>query len=101
MDYFIQPAELVGTDRYKIGCSANTNLSRLTNGPYRIGTRYIIVVECSQPFKLEKLIKTRFTEKFKLIAGTEYFEGNEAEMKKEFYDIILNYTIEKPLKKKL
>lgn len=30
--YLIQPAELVGTNRYKIGCSKKDDLSRLTTG---------------------------------------------------------------------
>lgn len=30
--YFIQPAEIVGTNRYKIGCSKNPDLNRCNKG---------------------------------------------------------------------
>ena len=35
--YLLQPAELVGTDRFKFGCSTNNNLDRCKNG-YKKGT---------------------------------------------------------------
>jgi hypothetical protein len=97
--YFIQPAELVGTDRYKIGCARNG--SRLTCGHYISESRIIIVLECMKPFEFEQNIKKRFNEKCKLIAGKEYFQGNETEMKKEIYDIFFNFKeIEKPIDEK-
>ncbi len=34
--YLIQPCELVGTSRYKIGCSRNPNLDRCKNGYKKI-----------------------------------------------------------------
>ena len=43
--YFIQPAELVGTNRYKIGCSKNANLDRCKKG-YKKETRFICIMEC-------------------------------------------------------
>lgn len=42
--YFVQPAELVGTDRYKIGCSKKPKLDRCKNG-YRNGTRYLSIMK--------------------------------------------------------
>ena len=54
-------------------------------------------MECTEPFKIESLIKSVFNEKFKLIAGKEYFEGNETEMKANFFEIVTNYkSSEKP-----
>jgi hypothetical protein len=41
--YLIQPAELVGTNRFKIGCSNNTNLIRCKTG-YKKGSIYIYVL---------------------------------------------------------
>ena len=38
--YLIQPAELVGTERYKIGCSAKNDLERCKKG-YKKGTRFM------------------------------------------------------------
>jgi hypothetical protein len=54
--YLIQPTELIGTYRYKIGCSENTELDRVKKG-YKKGTRYIFIMECHDPFILEKQIK--------------------------------------------
>jgi hypothetical protein len=85
--YLIQPSELIGTKRYKIGCSKNTELERVKKG-YKKGTRYIVIMECKEPFVLEKKIKTNFYNNFKLIAGCEYFEGNEEIMKEEFLKLI-------------
>ena len=74
--YLIQPCELVGTNRYKIGCSKQNNLDRCKKG-YKIGSRYICIMECVNALLLEKNIKKFFNNKFKLIGGNEYFEGNE------------------------
>jgi len=88
--YLVQPAELVGTNRYKIGCSSKNDLSRCKNG-YKKGTRYISIMECLEPFSIESQIKRLFEAKFKLIAGKEYFEGNESDMVTEFFNIVKNY----------
>lgn len=88
--YLIQPAELIGTHRYKIGCSENTELDRVKKG-YKKGTRYIIIMECNNPFVLEKKIKNIFNEKFKLIAGYEYFEGEEEIMKEYFLKLKIEH----------
>jgi hypothetical protein len=85
--YLIQPAELVGTKRYKIGCSSKNDLERCKKG-YKKGTRFMDIRECDDPFALEKEVKSRFNSKFSLIAGREYFEGNEIDIKKEFNDIV-------------
>lgn len=89
--YFIQPTELIGTNRYKIGCSENSELDRVKKG-YKKGTRYIFIIECNNPFVLEKNIKKIFNEKFKLIAGYEYFEGDEKIMKEEFLKLTTEYS---------
>lgn len=86
--YLIQPTELVGTNRYKIGCSKSSTLDRVKNG-YKNGTRYIFINECKNPLKIEKQIKQVFNKKFTLIAGSEYFMGNENEMLEEYLNIIL------------
>jgi hypothetical protein len=88
--YLIQPTELIGTHRYKIGCSENTELDRVKKG-YKKGTRYILIMECNNPFVLEKQIKNIFNEKFKLIAGYEYFEGEEEIMKEDFFKLKIEH----------
>jgi len=84
--YFIQPAELIGTDRFKIGCSGNPDLDRCKKG-YKKGSRYISIMECNDPFELENKIKKTFLIKFKLFCGNEYFCGDEKLMLKEFLEI--------------
>ena len=91
--YLVQPCELVGTNRYKIGCSKNTNLERVKKG-YKKGTRYICISECINPFILESKIKKAFDNKYKLIAGNEYYEGEENCMYKLFIDIISTHKLE-------
>jgi hypothetical protein len=90
--YLVQPAELVGTNRFKIGCSSKTDLKRCKNG-YKNGTRYVLIMECNDPFILENLIKYSFNYKFKLVAGHEYYEGNEADIRLEFFNIVNNHLI--------
>ena len=89
--YLIQPAELVGTNRYKIGCSSKNDLERCKKG-YKKGTRFMDIRECDDPFAVEREVKTRFNTKFNLVAGKEYFEGNETDIKKEFNDVVSNFT---------
>lgn len=82
--YFIQPAELVGTNRYKIGCSATNDMIRCKS--YRQGTRYLMILECHQPFSVESVVKARFESIFRRVAGKEYFEGDELQMRNVFYE---------------
>ncbi len=89
--YLIQPSELVGTERYKIGCSRKNDLDRVKKG-YKKGTRYLCIMECIDPFKLENIIKKNFNDNFKLISGNEYYEGDEFIMKNNFLKIIDNYN---------
>jgi len=89
--YLVQPAELVGTNRYKIGCSAKNDLERCKKG-YKKGTRFMNIQECDDPFGVERKLKIRFRAKFKLVAGKEYFEGNEEDIKREFIDVVSNHA---------
>ena len=81
--YLLQPAELIGTNRYKIGFSGRTDLRRCKKG-YLSNSKCLCVMYCNEPYKLERKIKDEFKKKFKLVAGKEYFEGNETEMFNEF-----------------
>lgn len=88
--YLIQPAELVGTNRYKIGMSRVNNLSRLQS--YKVGTRYIFVCECADALVAERKLVKQFYSKYKRIAGNEYFEvSDEREMTMLFIDTIMNH----------
>ncbi len=88
--YLIQPKELIGTNRYKIGCSKNTDLIRCKNG-YKYGSRYLCIMECDEPYVIENTIKKTFNILFNLIAGNEYFEGNEKIMKRKFVELVLKH----------
>lgn len=87
--YLIQPCELIGTERYKIGCSKNSTLDRVKNG-YKKGTRYLYISECINPLIIEARIKQEFNKNFKLITGREYYEGNENDIKRTFINIVNN-----------
>jgi len=87
----VQPAELVGTKRYKIGCSSKPTLDRVKNG-YKRGTRYLGFRECENPFAVENELKRRFCDKFSLIAGKEYFEGDEEDIIREFVEVAYGGT---------
>lgn len=84
--YFIQPAELVGTTRYKIGRSSKNDLSRLR--AYRMGTRMIMIVECENDVQIEEKLIAAFNSAFPRVAGKEWFEGNEKDMRTLFYEIV-------------
>jgi hypothetical protein len=90
--YFLQPAELKETNRYKIGYSANPDLSRIKN--YKKGSRYICIMECKNPLNLEKQIIKAFNDEFKLCAGNEYFEGDEQKMLLKFLELTTKYIVE-------
>lgn len=86
--YIVQPAELIGTKRYKIGRSSQPDLTRCKKG-YKKGTDFICVMSCIESELLENKIKECFNKKFKLIAGREYYEGNENSMINEFLLLVL------------
>jgi hypothetical protein len=50
-----------------------------------------MVLECPQPFVVEKEVKAQFDIRFSRIAGKEYYEGNESEMRDLFYRIYLQF----------
>ena len=84
--YFIQPAELVGTTRYKIGRSSKNDLSRLR--AYRAGTRMIMILECENDVEIEERLIAAFNARFPRVAGKEWFEGNEKDMRTLFYELV-------------
>lgn len=77
--YLIQPAELVSTRRYKIGCSKKPTLEQCMSG-YITGSRYICIMECNDPHGTESKIKGAFNNKYKRVAGYEYYEIDEDEV---------------------
>jgi hypothetical protein len=88
--YLIQPSALVGTDRYKIGMSEVNNLSRLQS--YNKNTRYLVMMDCEFPRKVESRLINAFKRKFVCISGKEYFQVDipETELIQLFMLIISN-----------
>lgn len=81
--YLVQPAELVGTDRYKVGHSTSSALTQLNKG-YLPGTRFIIVFESETPVETEQRILSVFKNKFELVTSNNFFKGYESALKNEF-----------------
>ena len=99
--YLVQPAELVGTNRYKIGCSADSeSLKRIVNG-YKKGTRYLHICDCVDHVDAEKQLICVFKTKFSLIAGHEYFQGDEIDIRTCFVNECLTFikTLVEPFDK--
>jgi hypothetical protein len=86
--YLVQPVELVGTSRYKIGCSTKSSLDRIHSG-YNLGTRHLCIIKSDDPYKLKNKIKSEFNDKFNLISGRETFEGYEYKVINIFLKIII------------
>ena len=78
--YLVQPSELIGTDRYKIGMSKNkkADYSRLIS--YGKKCEVLYIHNCDNPLRTERKLKKKFNDKFNLIARTEYFRGNKETM---------------------
>ena len=88
--YLVQPEELIDTNRYKVGCSSKTSIERLKT--YKKGMNCILVAKCIEPFIVEKEIIKEFNNSFNVIAGKEYYEGNESEMKAKFIEVYLKHS---------
>lgn len=96
--YLIQPAVLrnlsQGTSRIKIGMSRVYNLSRLKS--YNNGTRYLCILESDDPLATEKRLIMAFRNKYKLVAGNEYFEiDNEQNAIDLFISVVRNQSQKK------
>jgi hypothetical protein len=88
--YLIQPTELVGINRYKVGMSNSNTLVRCING-YNKGSRYLCIMECVNPLDVERKIIYEFSQRFKVVSGKEYFEGVESELLQLFCKIVLDF----------
>lgn len=88
--YLIQEAKLIGIPRFKVGATAKDNDNRQKS--YGKTRRELMIFKTEIPFLIEKEIKKEFNNKFKLVAGTETFEGNENNMIEEFDKICKKYN---------
>jgi len=88
--YLIQEAKLIGIPRFKVGATSKDNDNRQRS--YGKTRRELIIFKTEIPFLIEKQIKKEFNNRFKLVAGTETFEGNEDKMIEEFDKICKKYN---------
>lgn len=89
--YLIQPVELVGTNRYKIGMSSLDNLNRMKS--YKNGTRHLFICEKPNALEIERKLIKAFNSKYKLIGGNEYFEvDDEQTMIELFISVAMGYA---------
>lgn len=87
--YLVQPSELKGTDRYKIGCSHNDGVGRITSG-YNLTTVTFLVENVDNPFEVEKRLVHAFAQRFHQLPGSrEYFSGNIIDMMTCFRAILV------------
>jgi hypothetical protein len=90
--YLIQEHKLLGTNRFKVGFSSKCHLNRLRLKAYGKKRREIKIFTSNDSFLIECEIKKEFNNIFKLVAGTETFEGEENKMICEFVKICQRYN---------
>ena len=79
-------------DVFKIGGSEKNGNERLKS--YGKGTTVLAMIVINGDYReLENQIKKSFNDKFTLIHGNEYFQGNKDEIKLEFLKIVYNNQI--------
>ncbi len=88
--YLIQPEKYLNSNVLKIGRSSKDDLSRPHNG---YGKKYITIhtTKCKNEVITENLLKFYFKQKFKLVEGYEYFEGDMEEMEQTYLFIVLEF----------
>ena len=89
--YMVQPTELVGTNRFKIGRSKKNSFKRLHS--YRKGTRIILTASCENHKEVEDELIEAFKREFTLVAGNEYFHGREEDMVSLFKIVIAGRAV--------
>lgn len=91
INYLIQPVELLGTDRYKIGTSSSLDGKRVIKG-YNNNTDIICILKSNNHRETEYIIKNKFSELYELVGGNETFKGDIINMTKTFIEIILSFN---------
>tara|TARA_Y100000992_G_scaffold14115_1_gene8317 strand:- start:66 stop:878 length:813 start_codon:yes stop_codon:yes gene_type:complete len=83
--YLIQQEECLGTDRFKIGCSADEHGDkRRVKKDYGKNVDIIRVYHCDNFREIEKKLKNNFMEHFEKVRGNEYFKGHKDDMSAVF-----------------
>jgi hypothetical protein len=84
--YLIQPELLINSNKYKVGYSNDTSNQRVKS--YGERARIICIYKCNNAKLVETKILNHFINKFKLVSGKEWFEGDEYIMHNDIIDII-------------
>src|SRR5665647_2124448 len=87
INYLVQPQLSLGTNNFKMGNSTKLGLKRLV--AYGPNALHLVIAEHDDSASLEKILKAHFKKTFKLIMGTEYFNGKKEKMVEEFKKIVL------------
>lgn len=97
--YLLQDGADIGTNLFKPGQTVQTtgdtrSLARIKS--YSKGTIIynLFIVPVAKVDEIEVLIKKEFTKKYKLVRGSEWFEGDVRAMKKDIDRIIDEYPID-------
>jgi len=89
--YLVQPEELLNTNRFKIGITQQKNAFTRPKS-YGKKSRWLIIYEINNARNLEKKIKEELNKTFICIKGEEYFEGNEKEIRRIFFEKCIEYS---------
>lgn len=94
--YLVQSAEDANTSIYKIGRSSQQaidgrRISRLHSYPVGTMIEMVIRVRTDHVVEVEDAIKQTFKKKYRLVKGSEWFEGNVRHMQKDILALIDEY----------
>lgn len=94
--YLVQSAEDANTSIYKIGRSSQQGgdgrrISRLHSYPVGTMIEMVIRVRTDHVVEVEDAIKQTFKTKFRLVKGSEWFEGNVIHMRKDILALVDEY----------
>jgi len=87
--YLIQPGNLLGTNRYKVGCSKSPTFNRCLS--YGLGSKVILILKVNEPYKVETFILRELRKKYKPYYGNEWFAGNEDVIYNDVFEAYTEY----------
>jgi hypothetical protein len=85
--YLIQPTELIGTGRYKIGYSRFPSIKRLKSG-YAVDTIIYLAAACPNAKDVETVLLRKFRLEFERVGQGEYFKGDVYKMRSMVWEEI-------------
>ena len=97
--YLIQDGKYIDTNGFKIGRTTQKgndtrSLSRIKSYSKNTIQKFVREVPNDLVIPIETIIKGEFSKKYKLVCGTEWFEGNVSEMVRDVIHIIENINLD-------